>query len=195
MKPEIKLNGGRSFNFLRPYLVIPSVWEIANSLSKICRFTGQLTYFYSVAQHSVVLSHLVPNAHAFGALMHDSVESVLGDVASPLKQLLHDYKSMEIPAEQEFQAYYGYDVTPEVHRWDKRIVAYEAAAFMPESRKLLGPNLGLHVGVLSWKEPKTWAPKNLYKAWRLWDLGRPWSPSRARREFLARYDELTLERL
>ncbi len=36
-----------------------------------------------VAQHAVLVSHLVPPEHAFHALHHDDVEAVMGDMSSP----------------------------------------------------------------------------------------------------------------
>ncbi|EHX4642962.1 hypothetical protein ABJX56_000961 [Shigella dysenteriae] len=42
--------------------------DIAVSLSNICRFAGHLSHFYSVAQHAVLSSQLVPQEFAFEAL-------------------------------------------------------------------------------------------------------------------------------
>ncbi|MGI5432793.1 HD family hydrolase [Escherichia coli] len=69
--------------------------DIAVSLSNICRFAGHLSHFYSVAQHAVLCSQLVPQEFAFEALMHDATEAYCQDIPAPLKRLLPDYKRME----------------------------------------------------------------------------------------------------
>ena len=62
--------------------------DIAASLAKICRFTGATFSHYSVAQHSIlVASILPPQLQAYG-LLHDAHEAYLGDIATPVKNLL-----------------------------------------------------------------------------------------------------------
>lgn len=62
-----------------------SIEDIAHHLSHLCRFTGGTRAFYSVAQHSVVVSQLCLPDFALGALMHDGAEAYLGDVSRPIK--------------------------------------------------------------------------------------------------------------
>jgi hypothetical protein len=63
--------------------------DIAVALSRLCRFNGQATRFYSVAQHAVLVQRLVVEAGrpdlALNALHHDSHEAFAGDLASPVK--------------------------------------------------------------------------------------------------------------
>ena len=93
--PTILLRSGRYFDFERPQDAYFTVEDIAGALAKICRFTGQTNQFYSVAEHSVLVSRLVSREDAFAGLMHDAAEAFLGDVSSPLKALLPDYLIVE----------------------------------------------------------------------------------------------------
>jgi hypothetical protein len=62
--------------------------DIAHSLSLICRYTGHIPTFYSVAQHSLIVSSLVPHEYRLAALLHDAEEAYIGDWSSPLKHSL-----------------------------------------------------------------------------------------------------------
>jgi len=95
MTPTILLGSGRYFNLLNPRAEDVHIFDIAAALSKLCRFTGHVREFYSVAQHSYLASYLVPPDYALQALLHDAAEAYIGDVARPLKHLLPDYREIE----------------------------------------------------------------------------------------------------
>src|SRR5580704_9362466 len=59
--------------------------DIAHGLSMLCRFAGQCRFFFSVAEHSIAVAHLLPaNLKLFG-LLHDVSEAYLADLPRPVK--------------------------------------------------------------------------------------------------------------
>jgi uncharacterized protein len=91
----MQTRSGKAFDFINPDPASIDIFDIAHSLSNLCRFGGHSAYFYSVAEHSVHVSHTVPAAYAFTALMHDATEAYLIDLPRPLKDLLPEYKEIE----------------------------------------------------------------------------------------------------
>jgi uncharacterized protein len=78
---------GRYVNLLKPDPVSISITDIAHALSQINRFGGHTRRFYSVAQHCVLTSRLVPLQYRLHALLHDAAEAYFGDMVQPLKRL------------------------------------------------------------------------------------------------------------
>lgn len=59
--------------------------DIAHALALTNRFTGHTPEPYSVAQHSVIVSHICDPKDALWGLLHDAPEAYLADISRPAK--------------------------------------------------------------------------------------------------------------
>jgi hypothetical protein len=169
--PRIMLQSGAWFDFLDPESSDFCIDDIAAGLSNTCRYAGQCTAFYSVAEHSLLVSE-VARDHAYAALMHDAAEAFIGDITRPLKQLLPDFKRIEVSVEQAIFKRFGVPrpMPKEVKAADLRVLAAEQAQIMPRETSLWAFSDGI--------EP---APITI----------RCLTPAEARAAFLVRYRELS----
>ncbi len=103
----IQTLSGKQFDYLSATIDDIDIEDIAVALSNICRFSGHLPEFYSVAQHSVLCSQLVSPEFAFEALMHDAAEAYCRDIPAPLKALLPDYREIEKRTDQLIRFKFG----------------------------------------------------------------------------------------
>src|SRR5208283_3407776 len=90
--------------------------DIAQGLSNCCRFGGQICEFYSVAQHSVLVSEEVARQggntrEVFHALLHDASEAYIHDITRPLKHCdeMAGYRDIEKRVEHAIAIRYGLD--------------------------------------------------------------------------------------
>jgi hypothetical protein len=80
---------GRRFWPLDPRPGDVDLRDIAHALARQCRFSGHTAVFYSVAEHSVLVSRRCgddPVVRRWG-LLHDAAEAYLVDLPRPLKRL------------------------------------------------------------------------------------------------------------
>jgi len=100
MTDFIQTFSGKRFHFLDPQEEELDISDIAHALSNICRYSGHVTEFYSVAEHCVILAEYVLNEtadpkQALAALLHDASEAYLVDVPRPIKKYLSGYQQLE----------------------------------------------------------------------------------------------------
>ena len=162
-------------HFLDPHTNEIIIEDIAQGLSNICRFTGQVREHYSVAQHSLLVSWLVPQAPAsipLAALMHDSAEAYLGDLASPIKRLMPQFKAIETDLHRHICRLYGLSYDSSVMELIKH---YDTVALVTEGRDLI----------------KGWAHQTSFGVDPAPGQVMPVSPHEARRLFLIRFHDLS----
>lgn len=103
--PAMQTRWGRAFYPLDPRPEDIDIADIASALSKLCRYTGHTKTFYSVAQHCVLVSTLVPEEHARWGLLHDASEAYTGDMSRPMKLAIRSFNCDRPMAEDPL----GYD--------------------------------------------------------------------------------------
>jgi hypothetical protein len=81
----IQTVSGGQFHILDPRQDEILIADIGHALGQMCRFTGHVRRFYSVAEHCVHASHIVPPVDALWALLHDASEAYIADLNRPLK--------------------------------------------------------------------------------------------------------------
>lgn len=159
---------GKTFRPLRPDPAAVDLRDIAHALSLLCRFNGHCREFYSVAEHSVRVSHAVPPSDALAGLLHDAAEAYVSDVPRPVKDQLEGLRDREDDLLEVIFAALGvpWPVPPSVKVFDDRLLATELRDLMaplPEALPF---------------EPLT-------------ERIDPWSAQDAEARFLARFAELT----
>lgn len=128
--------------------------DIAHALSMTCRYGGHSKRFYSVAEHSVLVSLHVPPAVAMWGLLHDAAEAFSADVPRPLKRNLPGWKAIEARIMAAVCERFGLppNEPPEVKRVDLAIMSDERAAFMAPCDRDWGnlpPPIGAVIGCLT----------------------------------------------
>jgi 5'-deoxynucleotidase YfbR-like HD superfamily hydrolase len=169
--PLILTVGGRTLDVHHPLESAFDIEDIAHGLSNAARYNGHTRQFYSVAQHSVLVSHVVPPPFAFAGLLHDAAEAYLSDVAKPLKLLLPDYNEAEERVETVLLRRFGLParLPPHIKEADVRLLVTEQRDLMPP-------------GTDRWALEQGIRP--------LEHRIEPLPPEQARRQFLDRFREL-----
>lgn len=106
--------------------------DIAHALSMQCRYAGHVIKFFSVAEHSILVSHYVKPENALWGLLHDAAEAYSADIPRPLKLHLTEWKHMENRIMQAVCQRFGlfFRQPEDVSRVDARMIADEREALM-----------------------------------------------------------------
>lgn len=91
----MEIHGGSILYPLDPRAEEYNIQMVAASLSKQCRYAGHCKGFYSVAEHSILVSYCVPIQDALEGLLHDATEAGCVDVPKPMKVGMPDYNAIE----------------------------------------------------------------------------------------------------
>src|ERR687896_2738166 len=139
--PYLQTVSGRWVNPFEPDPEQLDAGDIARALTNQCRFGGHCRAFYSVGQHSVLVSELVEQRggdveDAFAALMHDAAEAYLGDMPHPLKHrspLGAAFRDAEDHLEAAIRSRFRIKGDrAEIKRADRALLATERRAFSEE---------------------------------------------------------------
>lgn len=172
----IETQSGELIDFVWPHRNRYLIEDIAHGLSHVCRFAGHTGRFYSVAQHSVLVSHVDPENLPLWKLMHDASEAYMGDMPTPLKKMMPEYRKLEDTVMDAIADSYG---LPRGFQKNINVKAADKTLLYSEKRDLL-----------------KWSQKSA----ELWDRSiidnlsheriEPWEPDKARQMFLLRYEEI-----
>lgn len=186
----MQTRSGQKYDLLNPDSSTIVLDDVAHALAHIGRFTGHARALYSVAQHSVLGAwKLRDEGHAAGVqaayLMHDAHESVIGDVASPIKRALRALTPQtQDPSRRQFNmdGICSWDVFEEGHRLTfarrfgtprdlpEAVKSMDLRMLMTEARDLMTP------------PPEPWGiPAEPIADLR---IGRCWTPAEAKGYFL-----------
>ena len=134
MKDAILLQSGEFYSYTKPKSNKFTIEDVALSLSNLCRYSGQVSKFYSIAQHAYLVSYAVDQEYALDGLCHDNVEAFMVDVPTPLKTLLPEYKMLEAQHEAEMfrRLKLEYPMNPAVHKADFAVFCAEVRDMKPK---------------------------------------------------------------
>lgn len=132
--PWIQTYTGRAFHYQSVWPEDVHLEDIAHALAHQCRFAGHTSRFYSVAEHSVLVSQQFANPELrMLGLLHDATEAYILDLPKPLKELLPEYTAFEDRLWRTIAAKFGLpaEIPPEVHDIDRRMLITERPVLFP----------------------------------------------------------------
>ena len=155
---------GHHFSFIDLSGNVYDIKDIAHALAMTCRFGGMSLWHYSVAQHSCHIAEELfretgDAALALDGLMHDAEEAYMGDMTTPLKRVMPEFRELSGHVDKEIRKMYKFsgvpmEMQPLTKEYDTRILLDEKTYLLPQSgiawdiEKTHSP-LGIHIPQLS----------------------------------------------
>jgi hypothetical protein len=182
----IETHSGLQFTLENPQF---NITDIAHSLSLLCRYNGHCKQFYSVAQHSLMVSYLMEELNLgdpLQGLLHDATEAYLSDVPKPFKAYLPDWQNVDTRLEAYLAEWAGIDFP-----YDPGCKEADMLALFIEARELLESKGRGMAGEEAYLE----------RAWELMDHDpAKWSikiqnPFYVAGDFVARYSSLVTDKV
>jgi len=142
----INTYSGLLIDLLNPTVDMIDIEDIARGLAFKGHFGGQTPFYFSIAQHSVLVQNLMIEDY-FGntkmlllGLLHDASEAYIGDMVKPLKVHMSEFCEVEGVLMEVICEKYGLDYTAidEVKSYDKLAQRMEFKTFF-EGASLVGP--------------------------------------------------------
>lgn len=162
--------GGR-FWPLDPRVEHVELIDIAHALSQKCRYNGHCRRFYSVAEHSVLVSRFVPPELALWGLLHDATEAYIPDVIRPLKTQPEFawFRDIEDRIAAVIAERFGlsWPEPAEVKLIDRRITADEIEVLMVDPWPVTGPKVGAVIECLDPTAAMTAFLKRFIELWKI----------------------------
>jgi len=183
-KTAIETRSGIAFDVIHPVATNVRITDIAHALSNNCRYNGMCAEFYSVAQHSVIVSHLVDPLYAFAALMHDAAEAYISDLCRPAKCApeLAAFVKIEDQIQDVVWEHFSYlyidEAVRAVKKADNEALYMEAFALMNHAEKW------------GWPEGQTGGDLSVAPHLIVRGPDDCWLPKKARYEFMRRFNQL-----
>lgn len=168
---ESQIYGGKVVDLANPKEDDIDLLSISHALSKTCRFNGNTKQFYSVAQHSVLVSHLIPAPYAKYGLLHDAHEAFIGDITTPVKRIIGNAFD-DLSGAWDVVIFRRYGIKMPSKKIKTYIKQADYDALMIEAGNLMWP-------CEHWQKSPT--------------TMKSWGSSRAQKEFMKRAEELGIK--
>jgi 5'-deoxynucleotidase YfbR-like HD superfamily hydrolase len=179
-KAYIATYTGKQFFLLAPRMEDIDIVDIAHALAMQCRWTGHCKFHYSVAQHAYYCSLLGTEEEALERLNHDDSEAYISDMNRPLKHYTkagEAYMKVEEPLQHMiYEAFACKTTEPASVKVADNLMLYA------EKAQIMG---------YKFSEAELWSPQEEQAP----IIIEQWSPEKAERKFLERFNELYKRRI